>query len=72
MKRLVRALKGLGIRPGDRVGTLCWNTQERLEAYYAVSSMGAVVHTLNLPRFTEQLAFAINHGGDRILIVDAS
>ena len=72
VKRLARALHRLGIRPGDRVGTLCWNTQEHLEAYYAVSSMGAVVHTLNLRLFPEQLAFVINHGGARTLIVDAS
>jgi fatty-acyl-CoA synthase len=72
VKRLAGALKRLGIRPGDRVGTLCWNTQEHLETYYAVSSMGAVVHTLNLRLFPEQLAFVISHGEDRILLVDAS
>src|SRR5579885_1188756 len=71
-KQLARALEKLGIRPGDRVGTLCWNTQEHLEAYYAISSMGAVVHTLNLRLFPDQLAYIINHGGDRIIIVEAS
>ena len=70
-KRLARALERLGIRPGDRVGTLCWNTQEHIEAYYAVSGMGAVVHTLNLRLFPEQLAFVINHAADRMLLVDA-
>src|SRR5208282_3672804 len=55
-----------------RVGTLCWNTQEHLEAYYAVSSMGAVVHTLNLRLFPEQLAYVINHGGARVIVADAS
>jgi fatty-acyl-CoA synthase len=69
--RLARALERLGIRPGDRVGTLCWNTQEHLEAYYAVSCMGAVIHTLNLRLFPEQLAYIINHGGDRVILVDA-
>jgi fatty-acyl-CoA synthase len=72
VKKLARALHNLGVRPGDRVGTLCWNTQEHLETYYAVSSMGAVVHTLNLRLFPEQLAYVINHGGDRVVIVDAS
>jgi fatty-acyl-CoA synthase len=71
VKRLARALARLGIQDGDRVGTLCWNTQEHLEAYYAVSCMGAVIHTLNLRLFPEQLAFIINHGGDRIILVDA-
>src|SRR3954463_8200855 len=71
-KMLARALEKLGIRPGDRVGTLCWNTQEHLEAYFAVSSMGAVVHTLNLRLFPDQLAYIINHGADRIIILEAS
>ena len=70
--QLARALENLGIRPGDRVGTLCWNTQEHLEAYFAISSMGAVAHTLNLRLFPDQLAYVINHGGDRIIIVEAS
>jgi fatty-acyl-CoA synthase len=71
-KKLARALEKLGIRAGDRVGTLCWNTQEHLEAYFAVSSMGAVVHTLNLRLFADQLAYIVNHGADRIIIVEAS
>jgi fatty-acyl-CoA synthase len=72
VRRLARALQRLGIVPGDRVGTFCWNHQEHLEAYYAISSMGAVVHTLNIRLFPEQLTFVINHGEDRILLVDAS
>ncbi|HTB96759.1 MAG TPA: long-chain fatty acid--CoA ligase [Terracidiphilus sp.] len=72
VRQLACALQRLGIHPGDRVATLCWNTQEHIEAYYAVSSMGAVVHTLNLRLFPDQLAYVINHGGSRILIVDAS
>jgi fatty-acyl-CoA synthase len=71
VKQLALALARLGILEGDRVGTLCWNTQEHLEAYYAVSCMGAVIHTLNLRLFPEQLAYIINHGGDRIILVDA-
>ena len=72
VRRLACALQRLGIQPGDRIGTLCWNHQEHLEAYYAISSMGAVVHTLNLRLFPEQLTFVINHGEDRIILVDAS
>jgi fatty-acyl-CoA synthase len=71
-RQLARALERLGIREGDRVGTLCWNTQEHLEAYFAVSSMGAVIHTLNLRLFPDQLAYVINHAEDRLIIVDAS
>jgi acyl-CoA synthetase (AMP-forming)/AMP-acid ligase II len=70
--RLAGALKRLGIQDGDRVGTLCWNHQEHLEAYLAVPGMGAVLHTLNLRLSPEQLAFVINHAEDRVIIVDAS
>src|SRR5947199_9608403 len=55
--RLAGALRRLGIRPGDRVATFGWNTQEHLEAYLAVPSMGAVLHTLNIRLFPEQLAY---------------
>src|SRR5262245_10815487 len=49
--RLAAALVRLGVKPGDRVGTFCWNTQEHLEAYFAVPGMGAVLHTLNIRLF---------------------
>jgi fatty-acyl-CoA synthase len=70
--RLANALARLGVRAGDRVGTLCWNSQRHLEAYLAVPSMGAVLHTLNLRLFPEQLAWVINHAEDRIILVDDS
>jgi fatty-acyl-CoA synthase len=70
--RLANALRRLGVSEGDRIGTLCWNTQEHLEAYLAVPSMGAVLHTLNLRLFPEQLAYVINHAEDRVVIVDDS
>ncbi len=70
--RLAGALHRLGVRPGDRVGTFCWNHQEHIESYFAISSMGAVVHTLNIRLSPEQLSFVIRHGGDRIIIADAS
>ena len=71
-ERLAAALHRLGVREGDRVGTLCWNNQEHQEAYLAVPGMGAVLHTLNLRLAPEQLAFIINHAGDRVIIVDGS
>jgi fatty-acyl-CoA synthase len=70
--RLAGALAGLGVQQGDRVGTFLWNTQEHLEAYFAVPSMGAVLHTLNLRLFPEQLAYVINHGQDKVVVVDAT
>jgi fatty-acyl-CoA synthase len=70
--RLASALRRLGIQEGDRVGTFAWNTQEHLEAYMAVPSMGAVLHTLNLRLFPEQLTYITNHAEDRIVLVDAT
>lgn len=71
-KRLAAALARLGISGSDRVGTFCWNSQEHLEAYFAIPCMGAVLHTLNLRLFPDQLTYVINHAEDRIIIVDDS
>ena len=69
---LAAALGRLGIGAGDRVGTFSWNTQEHLEAYLAIPAMGAVLHTLNIRLFPEQLAYVVNHAEDRVVIVDDS
>ena len=69
-EKLAAALKRLGIADGDRVATFSWNHQEHLEAYLAVPSMGAVLHTLNIRLFPEQLVYIINHAADRAIIVD--
>ena len=71
-ERLAAALRRLGVRAGDRVGTFSWNNQEHQEAYLAVPSMGAVLHTLNLRLAPEQLAWIINHAEDEVIIVDES
>jgi fatty-acyl-CoA synthase len=71
-EKLAAALKRLGVREGDRVGTFSWNNQEHQEAYLAVPSMGAILHTLNLRLAPEQLAWIINHAEDKVIIVDAS
>ena len=70
--KLAAALTKLGVGEGDRVGTFCWNNQHHLEAYFAVPCMGAVLHTLNLRLFPEQLAYVINHAEDKVILVDAS
>src|SRR5262249_23208541 len=62
----------LGIRPGERVGTFAWNTQEHLEAYLAIPSMGAVLHMLNIRLFPEQLEYVINHAEDELILVEDS
>jgi fatty-acyl-CoA synthase len=71
-ERLAAALRRLGIEDGDRIGTFQWNTQEHLEAYLAVPTMGAVLHTLNIRLFPEQLTYVVNHAEDRVVIVDDS
>ncbi len=72
VERLAKALETLGIGHGDVVGTFCWNHQEHLEAYFAVPCMGAVLHTLNIRLFPDQLDFVIRDGGDKAIIVDDS
>jgi fatty-acyl-CoA synthase len=71
-ERLASALGRLGVGDGDRVGTFCWNHEEHLEAYLGVPSMGAVLHTLNIRLFPDQLAYVVNHAGDKVLIADRS
>ncbi|HET9017514.1 MAG TPA: long-chain fatty acid--CoA ligase [Thermomicrobiaceae bacterium] len=68
--RLAAALHELGIRPGDRVATLCWNHQQHLEAYLGIPLAGAVLHTLNLRLHPDDLAYIVDHAGDRAIIVD--
>jgi acyl-CoA synthetase (AMP-forming)/AMP-acid ligase II len=71
-RKLANALRAAGVREGDRVGTLAWNDYRHLELYYAVSCMGAVLHTVNPRLFPEQLEFIINHAEDKLLFVDGS
>ncbi|MCG5219729.1 fatty acid--CoA ligase [Streptosporangium sp. KLBMP 9127] len=70
--RLANALRGLGVTGDRRVGTFMWNTAEHLAAYLAVPSMGAVLHTLNIRLFPEQLAYIANHAEDEVLLADAT
>ena len=71
-ERLVGALRRLGLGAGDVVGTFMWNNQEHLEAYFAVPCMGAVLHTLNLRLFPEQLVHIVNQAGDKVILVNSS
>jgi fatty-acyl-CoA synthase len=70
--RLARALESLGIEQGDRVGTFAWNNQRHFELYLAVPCVGAVLHTLNVRLFAEQLTYIVNHAEDRVIFVDDS
>jgi fatty-acyl-CoA synthase len=69
--RLATALRDLGVGPGDRVATFCWNHDRHLESYFAAALMGASYHTLNIRLGGDQLAYILNHAGDKVVIVDA-
>ena len=69
-KRAANALKRLGMRPGDRIGTLGWNGFRHFELYYAISGLGMVCHTINPRLFTDQITYIVNHAKDRLLFVD--
>jgi fatty-acyl-CoA synthase len=71
-RRLVTALRDLGVKPGDRVATFAWNSQQHLEAYLAAPAMGAVLHTLNIRLFAEDLGYIVDHAEDHTVIVDRS
>ncbi|MBX3191179.1 MAG: long-chain fatty acid--CoA ligase [Labilithrix sp.] len=68
--RLGRALKRLGVGPGDRVATLAFNHQRHLEAYFGIPCIGAVVHTLNLRLHPTELAYIARHAEDVVVLCD--
>ena len=71
-KKLANALTKLGVNAHDRVATIAWNNSRHFETYFAVSGMGAILHTLN-PRYSpDQLIYILNHAEDEVLIVDPS
>ena len=70
--KLANALAELGVRAGDRVASFAWNGHRHMELYYAVPMIGAVLHTVNIRLFADQVAFILDHAGDRIVFFDAS
>jgi fatty-acyl-CoA synthase len=71
-RRLSGALLALGVRAGERVATLAWNTSRHMEVWYATMGIGAICHTLNPRLHPEQLAYLINHAEDRLIFVDST
>jgi fatty-acyl-CoA synthase len=69
-RRLASALQAAGIGPGDRVATLAWNGYRHFELYYGIGGMGAIVHTVNPRLHPEQIAWIVDHAGDRALAFD--
>jgi fatty-acyl-CoA synthase len=70
--RLAHALRSLGVTSDQRVGTFMWNNAEHLVTYLAVPAMGAVLHTLNIRLFPEQLTYVANHAEDHVVLVDGT
>jgi fatty-acyl-CoA synthase len=70
--RLANALRELGVDGDQRVGAFMWNNADHLEAYLAIPSMGAVMHTLNLRLSADQIGYIASHAGDYAVIVDES
>src|SRR5256885_16794144 len=71
-RRLASSLERLGVKPGDRVATFGWNSRRHLELYLAVPSLGAVLHTLNIRLFDDDLHYIAAHAEDRAIFLDAS
>jgi fatty-acyl-CoA synthase len=70
--QLANALRGIGIDGDQRVATFMWNNAEHLAAYMAIPSMGAVLHTLNIRLFPEQIVYVANEAEDQVVLLDAS
>ena len=69
-RQLAQALGRLGVKQGDRVGTLAWNGYRHFELYFGVSGMGAVIHTINPRLFPEQIVYIVNHAEDKYVFFD--
>ena len=69
-KQVANALAGFGVKEGDRIGTLAWNTYRHFELYYGISGMGAVLHTINPRLFPDQITYIANHAEDRFIFTD--
>ncbi len=69
-QRLANALIDFGIRPGDRIATVAWNTDRHIELYYAISGIGAICHTVNLRLADAELVYILNHAEDRLVFFD--
>jgi fatty-acyl-CoA synthase len=69
-KQVANALTAMGVKTGDRIGTLAWNGYRHMELYYGVSGMGAVLHTINPRLFPEQIVYIANHAEDQYLFFD--
>ncbi|MGK2741241.1 3-(methylthio)propionyl-CoA ligase [Tepidicaulis sp. LMO-SS28] len=71
-RKLAQALQKLGVKKGDVVATMAWNTYRHLESWYGITGVGGVYHTLNPRLFAEQLVYIINHAEDQYILLDTT
>ena len=69
-KKVAQRLAKDGIKLGDRVATLAWNTWRHLESWYGITGIGAVYHTINPRLFPDQIIYIVNHAEDRVMLLD--
>lgn len=72
VRKLANALLSAGVKPGDRIATIAWNNYRHVEIYYAVSSIGAIVHTINPRLKPDQIAWMISHAEDKYIMFDTT
>ncbi len=72
IQKLAHALVAMGVKPGDRIGTVAWNTWRHLELYYAIAGIGAICHTINPRLSPAQLAYVVGHAEDRFIFLDTT
>jgi len=72
VRKLANALKAAGVSRGDRIATIAWNNYRHIEIYYAVSSIGAIVHTINPRLKPEQIVWMVNHAEDKFVMFDTT
>lgn len=70
--RLANALVALGVKPGDRLATIAWNSHRHVELYYAIAGIGAVCHTINPRLPADQMAYIVNHADDSLIFFDTT
>jgi fatty-acyl-CoA synthase len=70
VRKLATALSRLGVDQGEAIGTFAWNNQRHHELYWATANTGRICHTVNIRLFADQIAYIVNHAGDKVMFVD--
>ncbi len=71
-RKVAKALDREGVKLGDRIATMAWNTERHVESWFGIMGLGAICHTLNPRLFAEQLDYIVNHAEDQLMFVDTT